>query len=151
MSDTIEFQLPNALWEPAQPEAGQIFNAMRVGEFQYFRPNISGDMAELQPEASLEDAVANVSQRLQTLDPSVKVVKRSVDEAEGSALQQVDLNVQVAPDVRRSISQAQVFTVMEDQESDRRMVLCLMLTAESDTLDDYLEDFQAFVQSVHAA
>ena len=31
------------------------------------------------------------------------------------------------------------------------MVLCLMLTAESDTLDDYLEDFQAFVQSVHTA
>ena len=148
MSNQIEFQLPNDLWKPAEPEAGQIFNALRVGEFQYFCPNISADMAELQPDASLEDAVAAVGQRLQAVDASAHVVKRSVDEESGAALQQVDLEVQVAPQVRRAITQAQAFTVLEDQNSDKRVLLCTMLTAESDTLDEYLPDFQAFLESV---
>ena len=150
MSERIQFELPNDLWEAVEPESGQVFSVVRLGEYPYFRPNIGADLAELQPDAPLEGAIDSVAKRLSLLDESAHVVRRSVDEATGTALQQVDLDVELVPGVRRSLSQAQTFLVLEDENSDRRMLLCVMLTAESSVLADYLDDYQSVIENVRA-
>ncbi len=151
MSNQFQFELPNDAWQPAEPDAGQLFLALHTGEFPYFVPNISADMAPLQTDATLEDAADVVAARLADVAPDAQVAKRRVDEDAGHALQQVDVELTLGEGVQRRVSQAQVLSVVPVRDSDERMLLCLMLTAETDTLGQYTPDFQAFVESVRPA
>jgi len=151
MGTNLDFRLPNDQWKAVQPEAGQAFLALHTGVFEYFCPNISADLAELSQDGTLEASLDATADRMRKLGTDFTVSQRTIDEETGGGLQQVEVTIQVADGVYRRISQAQVFAILPLVDGENRLLLCLMLTAESDTLQDYLEDFQAFVQSVHPA
>lgn len=150
MNTNIQFELPNDQWEPATPPPGQIFMAMRKGDFEWFRPNMSADTAELQPEATLEQAADAVAARLARVDDSARVSKRRVDDDNQMVWQQVDLEANVTDGKRLPLSQAQVLTIMPTTDGEARGLLCMMLTAETDTMAQYAADFEAFLQSAKA-
>lgn len=150
-NDDLQFQLPNDQWEAATPPEGQIFMAMRKGEFRYFRPNISADVAALRRGATLEDAAQDVFARLRQFDDAAKVSQRRAEEGSPTLAQQVDFDTRVNEDTTIRLTQLQYLVEAPATGDADRAVLCFMLTAESDDIANYAEDFQAFLDSARTA
>lgn len=150
MNDQFQLALPNDQWEPAAPAPGQIFLAMHKGQHDRVQPNISADMAEVKPDATLVELADVVSARLLTLDPEARMSKRRVDEAAQTVWQQMDLMVQSDDGTRVPLSQAQVLTVVPGSDGESRTLLCFMLNAETAELPRYAQDFQDFLSSAKA-
>jgi hypothetical protein len=149
----LQFTLPNDSWEAETAPEGQLFLALRKGEFEFFTPNLGADAAPLQAGDTLEDAAAELLDRLRRFDEGAKVVNRSVnhDDDAVTIVQHVEFDTDVNEDTTIRLAQIQFLVEVADQDSDRRAALCLMLTAEADSIGEYAQDFEAFLRSAEPA
>lgn len=148
--DDLQFSLPNDEWEPTTPPEGQLFMAMRKGEFRYFRPNISADLAALDPGVTLEDAAQDAFERLRRFDDAATISKRRAVEGTPTLAQQIDFDTRVNEDTTIRLTQLQYFAEVPTQGDVDRAALCFMLTAETGDIADYGDDFEAFLSSARA-
>jgi hypothetical protein len=143
----LTLSIPPERWETVEPPAGTAFLAQRIGAFQYFRPTISVEVAELQPDATLTDVAGVLFGKLQRIDPQAEGrIDTSRLEA-GRVLQRVrfTLNADGLPPLH--LEQWQVVVAMDTDDPSVTLAMTIVLTAEADTMNEYVADFQEFVGS----
>lgn len=152
----FEFTVPNDEWEAVQPPPGQLFMMMRRGEFDVYRPNISVDMAPLQPDATVVDAADITPQRLANMGAGARLVGREIHRPNESTVvkQRIDFSVTRNDGSEVALTQGQYFLELlptdRDSGDEAHGVLCFLLTCEPEDITVYGEDFNAFIQSARA-
>lgn len=147
----LQFNLPSERWEHATAPEGQLFLAMRRGEFEFFTPNLSADSVELGPDETLEDPAYEALNRLRRFDDDATVVSRSVNhdgDAIGTIFQHVEFNTELSEETTLRLAQLQLILRVPQPDEDRRVALMLTLTAEAADIGDYTDDFETYVRGV---
>ncbi|SDL36997.1 hypothetical protein [Tessaracoccus oleiagri] len=147
----LQINLPNDQWEHATAPEGQLYLAMRRGEFERFTPNLSADSVELGPDETLEDPAYEALNRLRRFDDDARVVSRSVnDDVDeiGTIFQHVEFNTELSEENTLRLAQLQLILRVPLPDEERRVALMLTLTAEAADISDYADDFEAFVRGV---
>ncbi|WP_217239996.1 hypothetical protein [Streptomyces sp. AC555_RSS877] len=149
----IEFRLPEG-WRPARPQGFETenvaFAALHPQPDTGFAANITID-GEIPPDADTLGNLANESvDRLRQVADSVVVAhRREVGSADAPALTQRLTFSTVIDGVRRDLVQSQVYLSLSDiEDSHKRAVIRLSLTATAAQHDAVLGDFQDFVRTV---
>ncbi|WP_225835955.1 hypothetical protein [Streptomyces sp. NK08204] len=149
----IEFRLPEG-WLPARPEgvdaARTAFAAVHRQPDAGFAANITVDGEAVPDAAMLADLADESVERLRGVAESVVVAhRREVGTVETPALtQRLALSV-VVDGTRRDLVQSQVYLSLSDvEDSHKRAVIRLTMTASAAQHDAVLGDFQDFVRTV---
>jgi len=153
MVDDQDLQInpPNEQWERTTAPEGQLFLAMRRGEFEFFTPNLSADSVELGPDETLEDPAYEALNRLRRFDDDATVVSRSVNhdgDDIGTIFQHVEFNTELSEETTLRLAQLQLILRVPQPDEDRHVALMLTLTAEAADIADYTDDFEAYVRGV---
>lgn len=149
----IEFRLPDG-WRPAPPDevgAPEVaFVALYSKPDDHFTANITIDGEYRPDDAGLAELADASVQRMRDLAGSVVLTGRREDgpDTDPWLTQQLSFTV-VIGDTRHALLQTQVYlSLLDDNDSRRRAVIRLALTATAGQHDDVLGDFQDFVRTV---
>lgn len=144
-AERLTLSLPTERWETVPPPEGTVFLALRRGEFEFFRPTVSVEVSELLPGATPTDVAGVLLGKLRQMDADARA---QTDASHGDrVLQRIrfTLHADGMPPLR--LTQWQVVVLMPTDEPDVRLAMTIVMTAESDSIDQYGHDFQAFVGS----
>lgn len=143
----LTLSIPPERWETVAPPKGTAFLAQRRGVFEYFRPTVSVEIAELRPDAGLRDVAGVLFGKLRQMDPQAQA---RIDDAhldEGRVLQRVRCTLHADGLPPLGLEQWQVIVAMDTDAEDVRLAMTLVLTAEASAINEYGPDFQQFVGS----
>jgi hypothetical protein len=149
----IEFRLPEG-WLPAPAEVvhglGVAFGAVHPQPDAGFTANITVDGGFPLEEVTLAQLADASMERLREEAESVVAVdRREVGSADAPALTQRVAFSAVVDETRRDLVQSQVYlSVVDIQDSRKRAMIRLALTATAAQHDAVLGDFQDFLRTV---
>ena len=148
MNDHVErltLSLPPERWETVPPPEGTVFLTLHRGEFEFFRPTISVEVSELLPGASPTDVAGVLLGKLRQMDADAQA--QTDTSHPDRVLQRIrfTLHADGMPTLR--LTQWQVIVLMPTDEPDVRLAMTIVMTAESERIDQYAADFQSFVGS----
>ncbi|ADD40382.1 hypothetical protein [Stackebrandtia nassauensis] len=149
----IEFSLP-AGWRPAPPdEVGApqaAFVALHPRPDDGFTANITIS-GEFRPDAASLEAIADDAlERVRAFATNVEVSKRKALGTESSPgfAQSVSMTVDVKGRTRDLVQRQLFMAYVDAEDSRKRVVLQLTLTATPGQLDEATTDFHAFIATV---
>ena len=152
----IVFRLPNEHWQPADPEALGVTNAAflairREHEGDDYAPTLTVSGGLRTDPATMDEigdeAVAVFAQQAADVE---LVTRRDYGSAEAPGLLQVVGGTLFAGERRYDLRQAHVLIGMSDvEDSERRVVVKIVLSTTYAQFDTYLPELQEFVASLH--
>lgn len=143
----LTLSIPSERWDTVEPPEGTVFLAQRIGAFEYFRPTISVEVAELQPDATLHDVAGVLFGKLRQIDSAAEGRVDDSQQEAGRVLQRVRFTLHAEGLPPLHLEQWQVIVAMDTDDPSVRLAMTIVLTAEASAIGEYTADFQQFVGS----